>query len=184
MTSVPLLVGMWRPMSRSTKPPPEITFRPTWGPSSLFFYDTATTEIYTLSLHDALPILDRDEARCLLVYRRPLRREEAAMLHLPRDVDREVGGIHPHPHVRVHVHHEQIEPAVAVVVEHLAPDRSVRRPAERLGGDVLEGAVAGVPIQLTPADHAGYEQVEEAVLLVVEHGHVSGPPATPQAGAV
>src|SRR3712207_9010461 len=25
-----------------------------------FFNDTATTEIYTLSLHDALPILDRD----------------------------------------------------------------------------------------------------------------------------
>ena len=24
-----------------------------------FFNDTATTEIYTLSLHDALPILDR-----------------------------------------------------------------------------------------------------------------------------
>src|SRR5947199_3587743 len=66
--------------------------------------------------------LDRDEARGLLVYRRPLRREEAAMLHLPRDVDCEVGRIHPHPHVRVHVHHEQIEPAVAVVVEHLAPD--------------------------------------------------------------
>src|SRR2546430_127261 len=79
---------------------------------------------------------------------------------------------------------EQSEPAGAVVVEPLAPDRSVRRPAERLGGDVLEGAVAGVPIQLTPADHAGYEQVEEAVLVVVEHGHVSGPPATPQAGAV
>src|ERR1039457_7658151 len=26
-------------------------------PASLFFTDTATTEIYTLSLHDALPIL-------------------------------------------------------------------------------------------------------------------------------
>src|SRR2546422_934492 len=71
--------------------------------------------------------LDRDEARRLLVYRRPPRREEAAMLHLPRDVDCEVGGIHPHPHVRVYVHHEQIEPAVAVVVEHLAPDRSEER---------------------------------------------------------
>ena len=28
-----------------------------------FFNDTATTEIYTLSLHDALPILDRTTAR-------------------------------------------------------------------------------------------------------------------------
>src|SRR6266487_6899235 len=27
-------------------------------PSSFFFNDTATTEIYTLSLHDALPIFD------------------------------------------------------------------------------------------------------------------------------
>src|SRR5687767_15987652 len=31
-----------------------------------FFNDTATTEIYTLSLHDALPILDRSELFCLL----------------------------------------------------------------------------------------------------------------------
>src|SRR2546430_4047121 len=29
-------------------------------PSFFFFNDTATTEIYTLSLHDALPISDRD----------------------------------------------------------------------------------------------------------------------------
>src|SRR2546422_802715 len=28
-----------------------------------FFNDTATTEIYTLSLHDALPICSRDRAR-------------------------------------------------------------------------------------------------------------------------
>src|SRR3712207_8775595 len=28
-----------------------------------FFNDTATTEIYTLSLHDALPILDLEKAR-------------------------------------------------------------------------------------------------------------------------
>jgi len=28
-----------------------------------FFNDTATTEIYTLSLHDALPILRNDDAR-------------------------------------------------------------------------------------------------------------------------
>src|SRR5689334_24843744 len=28
-----------------------------------FFNDTATTEIYTLSLHDALPILSRDDTR-------------------------------------------------------------------------------------------------------------------------
>src|SRR3712207_9556174 len=32
---------------------------------SFFFNDTATTEIYTLSLHDALPIWDRDLGRSL-----------------------------------------------------------------------------------------------------------------------
>src|SRR3712207_8519161 len=30
--------------------------------SVVFFNDTATTEIYTLSLHDALPILDQERA--------------------------------------------------------------------------------------------------------------------------
>src|SRR5688572_32124235 len=32
---------------------------------SFFFNDTATTEIYTLSLHDALPIFDEEEHRAL-----------------------------------------------------------------------------------------------------------------------
>src|SRR2546423_14784944 len=32
--------------------------RPAWRPFFFFFNDTATTEIYTLSLHDALPIFD------------------------------------------------------------------------------------------------------------------------------
>src|SRR2546430_6616721 len=34
-------------------------FLPLTGPSFFFFNDTATTEIYTLSLHDALPISGR-----------------------------------------------------------------------------------------------------------------------------
>src|SRR3712207_7620280 len=34
--------------------------------SSMFFNDTATTEIYTLSLHDALPIFRRAEVASLL----------------------------------------------------------------------------------------------------------------------
>src|SRR6195256_1755704 len=38
-------------MSRNSSPSPSCLF--------FFFNDTATTEIYTLSLHDALPILDR-----------------------------------------------------------------------------------------------------------------------------
>src|SRR3712207_7343256 len=45
--------------------------------SSVFFFfnDTATTEIYTLSLHDALPIYDRQ----VLIQR--LRRLELQLLH-------------------------------------------------------------------------------------------------------
>src|SRR2546428_10735614 len=45
--------------------------------SFFFFNDTATTEIYTLSLHDALPISDRD-LRALRVPQSALRR-----LHRP-----------------------------------------------------------------------------------------------------
>src|SRR5260370_36367378 len=37
-----------------------------------FFNDTATTEIYTLSLHDALPILHVLEDRAMLGHRQPL----------------------------------------------------------------------------------------------------------------
>src|SRR3712207_5589843 len=37
--------------------------------SCFFFNDTATTEIYTLSLHDALPIF-KTHAKCVLVIRR------------------------------------------------------------------------------------------------------------------
>src|SRR2546426_9594614 len=42
-------------------------------PSSSFFFfnDTATTEIYTLSLHDALPILKRALVACYTLYDRP-----------------------------------------------------------------------------------------------------------------
>src|SRR5256885_3788877 len=35
-----------------------------------FFNDTATTEIYTLSLHDALPICERGRRQRLAVHRR------------------------------------------------------------------------------------------------------------------
>src|SRR5258707_865230 len=38
-----------------------------WSASFFFFNDTATTEIYTLSLHDALPILVVTDAELLTV---------------------------------------------------------------------------------------------------------------------
>src|SRR2546422_6931542 len=37
-----------------------LLFCPLWLCPFFFFNDTATTEIYTLSLHDALPISDQD----------------------------------------------------------------------------------------------------------------------------
>src|SRR3712207_8954367 len=51
----------------------------------VFFNDTATTEIYTLSLHDALPIWSpasqwrpRSRARCTTACRRPRRSARSA----------------------------------------------------------------------------------------------------------
>src|SRR5438105_6880076 len=48
-----------------------------------FFNDTATTEIYTLSLHDALPILAEDHRHPRL---RHQRREPAPLLQRPGGV--------------------------------------------------------------------------------------------------
>src|SRR5207302_505762 len=53
-----------------------------------------------------------------------------------------------------------------------------------LRGDVGERAVAAVEIQLTPAEHAGHEQVQEPVLVIVEDGRVPGPAAAAETGAV
>src|SRR3712207_9374303 len=46
-----------------------------------FFNDTATTEIYTLSLHDALPIFDQADGQVLVVRERLLRAARGALLH-------------------------------------------------------------------------------------------------------
>src|SRR3712207_8894431 len=57
-----------------------------------FFNDTATTEIYTLSLHDALPILNE---RPLPIGRRGERRDPGVRLVpalLQRDVDQALNG--------------------------------------------------------------------------------------------
>src|SRR2546427_4055300 len=51
-----------------------------------FFNDTATTEIYTLSLHDALPILWRHEAR------RVLRRGDGMLLRETRGAPEATSG--------------------------------------------------------------------------------------------
>src|SRR2546426_4536550 len=54
-----------------------------------FFNDTATTEIYTLSLHDALPISHDHGGAARL--RRGGRRERVPLSHLPARRDRGAG---------------------------------------------------------------------------------------------
>src|SRR2546421_7328350 len=59
-----------------------------------FFNDTATTEIYTLSLHDALPILSRLLWTSAVAISRP---EPRRRLKLPRNLP---GGRQPQPRFR------------------------------------------------------------------------------------
>src|SRR2546430_9217025 len=53
-----------------------------WLTLFFFFNDTATTEIYTLSLHDALPILGREGASVAFVVRPHVIRRERVWLSL------------------------------------------------------------------------------------------------------
>ena len=56
-----------------------------------FFNGTATTEIYTLSLHDALPISDGERSRCLEAAR--------ATFRLFMDLSAELADCSPQLHV-------------------------------------------------------------------------------------
>src|SRR5262245_65745316 len=58
-----------------------------YGPISFFFNDTATTEIYTLSLHDALPIYRREGVVDAGVDVEPVRRR-ARLAHVAHLGDR------------------------------------------------------------------------------------------------
>src|SRR5258708_19167823 len=52
-----------------------------------FFNDTATTEIYTLSLHDALPIFGRNTAQFLFKLSRGSQVLGQTLVHMDRDPD-------------------------------------------------------------------------------------------------
>src|SRR2546430_16735939 len=61
----------------------------TMSPSLVLFFflnDTATTEIYTLSLHDALPIYGAPAVDQVLSDRQEAERLRAAVLRLPEDL--------------------------------------------------------------------------------------------------
>src|SRR2546428_14182771 len=63
-----MVIDIYRYITRASQP--RVSFLISMSPSLFiffFFNDTATTEIYTLSLHDALPISQR---RCLRKCRR------------------------------------------------------------------------------------------------------------------
>src|SRR2546430_10054575 len=107
--------------------------RPSVSPVFFFFNDTATTEIYTLSLHDALPILLPDPVERVLAHvlegerRDPARR--VAGPNLPRGRD---GHIRPGPtaHARLgvllmivgqHPHDLEPRPESCALALHHAP---------------------------------------------------------------
>src|ERR1017187_10209242 len=65
------------------------------GVDQVFFNDTATTEIYTLSLHDALPIWDATDPR--VQHARHAQRHPADQQSRPEGVER--FGHRPHSNV-------------------------------------------------------------------------------------
>src|SRR5690349_22124488 len=79
--------------------------------SSFFFNDTATTEIYTLSLHDALPIYRRGDRN--LVQKRLIGGREA-----PQEAQRA-------PRADRDIRHR-----IAAVIDHRAADRDARGRSE------------------------------------------------------
>src|SRR3712207_9542034 len=98
-------------------------FTDRWSRLYFFFNDTATTEIYTLSLHDALPIwLDR--VQLVGVGRQPEHRQ-------------------PRPG------RDQLGHRGAGVGVELVPDQH-DRPAEPLVGGIQEGGVVGLGQALAP----------------------------------
>src|SRR2546430_5112571 len=70
--------------------------------SFFFFNDTATTEIYTLSLHDALPIFGRDGRRAVRAAH-ARRRRHPAELRLPQ------AGAGDHPARRSEEHTSELQ---------------------------------------------------------------------------
>src|SRR3712207_7985189 len=63
--------------------------------SFFFFNDTATTEIYTLSLHDALPILDIDQPHARADLRVPARQLPGLHLLTADDDEAQAFGLGP-----------------------------------------------------------------------------------------
>src|SRR5688572_33231181 len=76
-----------------------------------FFNDPSTTEIYTLSLHDALPILRQVELLHRQRFRRNGAHDGAHAVQLPHDVDAEASVL-DRKSTRLNSSHSQISYAV------------------------------------------------------------------------
>src|SRR2546426_5730153 len=95
--------------------------------SLFFFNDTATTEIYTLSLHDALPIFLRSQGRLLC------RPDEANPAGAPR-----VSGLEgDRKSTRLNSSHLVISYAVFCLKKKIIPTAQPRRPTLATGDNRL-----------------------------------------------
>src|SRR5262249_5721960 len=79
------------------------------------------------------------------------------------------------PHVGVHVGDHEVKASIVVEVEGLGANGAPGGLAQRRPGDIGEGAIAVVLVQLAGPKHVGHEQVELAILVVVEDGDVAPP---------
>src|SRR3712207_7648286 len=91
-----------------------------------FFNDTATTEIYTLSLHDALPILDELRPDADIVFTAPGRYQEA-LEHIA--VHRWYMGLERGPEVRSEEHTSELQSRQYLVCRLLLEKKNI--PAQR-----------------------------------------------------
>src|SRR2546422_5312039 len=137
-----------------------------------FFNDTATTEIYTLSLHDALPIslLVNVADRPLLGRHQLLDRLEQRVVagreHLAQDIARLPVADVDAPHVREHA---ALEADVCVVVVGVVDALQKRRPRLVHGGARGGGAPAPelLPVALLLA---GLHQSGSVLVVGLEEG--------------
>src|SRR4051812_33930358 len=136
--------------------------------------------VVILAIHGEGSLLLGDESRIVLVGGRTGGRVKARVLRLLRRFQRALARVESHPHVRVHIDDEQVEPPIAVVVEHLRADRAVWSGTECLHRDIRESPISAIAVQLAATEHARHEYIEVAVTVVVEDRDITRPAAPAQ----
>ena len=128
-----------------------------------FFHDTATTEIYTLSLHDALPILsDIFEAM-------PEYDHSFILLGLGNDTTKLLGGLKMGPQSTRERTQMEIQPELQQKVASLTGVRTavVQQPG-------LPGAGGGLPVQFVVISDADYSQISDVTGELIGKAMQSG----------